>query len=302
VVVLAADSSFIKQLAVTLVGISRWAHRAHRVFVLHDGYPPELRAQLAELAGDALTLDWLDARSPEFALTYVPAHLTTATLFRLRIGQLLPVEINRAIYLDTDIIVRGPLDDLWDLDLHGHALAAARDAVIPWAANPRGLPWSELGVAPDTPYFNSGVILVDTVRWRDLEVGPRALDLLARHHFEHADQCALNTVFAGDWLQIGPEWNLQAGHLAGDRSLAWIVESTASLTRALENPLIVHFTHGQLGRPWLEGCVHPRRGQWFEDLDLTPWRDWRPPPPATPSRTRLLARGVRRIGRDLRKH
>jgi len=84
------------------------------------------------------------------------------------------------IYIDTDVAVRQPLDDLWEMNLHGHTVAAVRDPVVPWAGAPLGLPWSELGVPPDSPCFNSGVLVIETERWRSERIAERALDLLVR--------------------------------------------------------------------------------------------------------------------------
>jgi len=299
VVVLAADSRFTKQVAVAIAGISRSARRAHRVFVLHDGYDPALMAQLSGVAGESISLNWHDARSADTARAQLPAHLPDATLFRLRISDVLPEEIERAIYIDADVAIQRPLDELWDLNLDEHGVAAVRDAVIPWAAAPLGLAWSELDLPPDLPYFNSGVLVIETARWRSQQVREHALELLAQHRFLHADQCALNTVLAGRWTRVGPEWNLQAGHLTGDRSLAWVTEPSDILGAAIDDPAIVHFTHGPLGRPWEHHCTHPYRDLWFEHLDLTPWKGWRPPAPVKPSRARLLAGEVRRVGAAL---
>jgi lipopolysaccharide biosynthesis glycosyltransferase len=298
VLVLAADTNFSKQLAVALAGISKSAEREHQVFVLHDGFDPDLKARLAGIVDDAVDLRWLDARSPKLNGAQLPTYLPTSALFRLRINDLLPDELERVIYIDADVAIRQPLDQLWDRSLDGCAVAAVRDPVTPWAAAPEGLPWSELDLAPETPCLNTGVLVIDTARWRSQQISEQALELLERHRFLNADQCAINAVLAGHWAPVGPRWNLQAGHLTGDRSLAWLTESRDALATAIEEPAIVHFTHPPIpmGRPWEYGCTHPFRDLWFEHLDLTPWAGWRPPAPTSPTRAQMLVRGVRRAG------
>jgi lipopolysaccharide biosynthesis glycosyltransferase len=291
VVVLAADSMFTKQLAAAISSITRSATREHQVFVLHDGYEPALIDQISGTAGDLVSLSWLDARSSTLDDAQLPPYLSTATLFRLRIGKLLPDEIERVLYIDSDVAVRWPLDELWETDLEGCVLAAVRDPVLPWAAAPAGLPWAEVGVDPDTPYFNAGVLVIDAGLWRSQQISENALQFLARHRFLYADQCALNTVLAGRWTRIGPHWNLQAGHLVSD-SLAWVIESRETLAAAIDNPAIVHFNNSAMRRPWEFKCTHPYRDLWFEFLDLTPWEGWRP----ASSRARRIARRIRRAG------
>jgi len=296
VVVLAADSMFTKQLAVAIASISKSVTREHQVFVLHDGYEPALIDQLSGIASEGVSLRWLDARSSSLDDAQLPSYLPTATVFRLRIGDLLPDEIERVIYIDADVVVRKPLNELWETALNGCVLGAVRDPVVPWAAAPAGLPWSEVGVAPDTPYFNAGVLVVEMGPWRSQRISEDALQFLARHRFLYADQCALNTVLAGSWTATGPQWNIQAGHLAGDGSLAWVTESHDTLAAAIDDPAIVHFNSSSMRRPWEHQCTHPYRDLWFEYLDRTPWEGWRPPAPAKPSRARIFARGVRRAG------
>ncbi len=71
-------------------------------------------------------------------------------------GLVVPRSIEKVIYLDCDMIIRRDLTALWEMPLAGHVLAAALD------------PGYDLGFVPgwpsDTPYFNSGVMLVDLAR------------------------------------------------------------------------------------------------------------------------------------------
>lgn len=295
-VVVAADGTFCRQLAVTILGISRHAGGVpHRIFVFHDGYDAALRRQVELSASDGVEIEWLEATSAELDTAILPESLPRASLFRLRITELLPDDIDRLIFLDTDVVVRGPLVELWETDLDGALLGAVRDAMYPWAASPQCLEWRELGVAPNTPYFNSGVMLIPLAHWRARGVGSRALELLGRHVFRYGDQCALNAVAAGDWRVLPPHWNLQSGHLPQD-SLGWIVETSEDMERALSQPTVVHFTRFFAQRkPWEGRSTAAHRDLWFEALDQTAWAGWRADD-TPPSRTRTLAARARRAG------
>ena len=54
-------------------------------------------------------------------------YLSIATFFRLFLSSILPVELEKVLYLDCDIVVRKSLSDLWNTSLDGVALAAAED-------------------------------------------------------------------------------------------------------------------------------------------------------------------------------
>ena len=294
--VVAADAAFCKQLAVTISGVSRFADGVpHRIFVFHDGYGPELRARVEESAGSHVDLEWIDARSEVLADAQLPEYLPPATLYRLRLTTLLPSDVERVIYLDTDVVVRGSLRGLWDFDLHGCPLGAVRDAVYPWAGSPRCVDWRTFGVAPTMPYFNAGVMVIPLQQWREERIGERVLDLLARYSLRYGDQCALNVVANGEWARVSPRWNLQSGHQPDD-SAAWIVEPGDELLDALRDPAVVHFTFfdGQV-KPWDANSTAAHRERWLEELDRTSWAGWRPEAP-TPSRARAVARRARRAG------
>lgn len=50
---------------------------------------------------------------------------------RYIIPSLLPESIERVIYLDQDVLVQKDLVDLWDLDMEGYPVAAARASFPP---------------------------------------------------------------------------------------------------------------------------------------------------------------------------
>src|SRR5436190_1124169 len=149
-IALAANGAFSRQLAVVVAGISRSASNVpHRVYVLHDGYDEALMARVGKSATGSVNLCWIDATSATLSAAQLPAYLPIATLFRLRIEELLPPTVERLIYLDTDIAVRESLSALWAHDLGDSLLAAVRDPVVPWAASPlaTGRPWHPDGTS-----------------------------------------------------------------------------------------------------------------------------------------------------------
>jgi lipopolysaccharide biosynthesis glycosyltransferase len=188
--------------------------------------------------------------------------------------------------------------------------AAVRDPFTPWAASPSALNWAEFGVAPDSAYFNAGVLLVPLHAWRAHEVSKQALGLLQSHAFHNADQCALNVVLSEQWVRLDPRWNFQGGHLDRDSSYVDVVERPDVLQQASASPAVIHFNKGLWRRPWAESGEpvmgwqanrpHPLRAAWFEDLDRTFWSGWRPEHrEARPSRLRVIAWHLRGAARAL---
>jgi len=288
-VIMAADDAFAKPLAVGLRSLSdRAGPTEYRVFVLHSGFDDELRQRVEASCDSNLTITWLRVPAAAVDGVQVPSHLTRASAYRIVAPMLLPADVTRVLYLDSDVLVRQPLDDLWRTDLGDAPAAAVRDAYFPVAC--LDVPWRPFGIAPDTPYFNTGVLVIELDRWRALDVPSRAIALLRELQLYAADQTALNMLFANRWYALSPKWNLLTHHLAGDRSRAWAFEDPAELDRAIADPAIVHFNGYGFGRPWEAACAHPYRDAWIETLDRTAWSGWRP-------RRRRAVGAARRVGR-----
>ena len=296
---IAGDAAFKMQVATTIASLAATMSEECRVFVLHDGYSDVDRRRIAAGTTDALRIEWLYAPSPATRAALLPSGWAEATLYRLRLEELLPADVERVIYLDTDIVVLDSLAPLWSSTEARHTTYAVRSGSVPWICGSGGLPWQELGLAPDLPYFNAGVLVIPLAHWRDARVSARALELMRTRAIARGDQGALNAVLAGDWERLDPRWNLAGGHLDPHGSLAWFTEGVDVMSAALAHPAVVHFSRGySFGRPWELRCAHPHRDRWFEMLDRTSWANWRPRPPDMRLPVRV-GRRLRRAGQTL---
>ncbi|GAA0136906.1 hypothetical protein YSY43_37470 [Paenibacillus sp. YSY-4.3] len=127
---------------------------------------------------------------------------TLGSMYRL----LLPFlhNVGKVIYLDCDVLVNLDIQELWDIDLNGCYLAAARDLGVA-ALTDILLP---LGLNPDN-YFNSGVIVfgLDNIR-QNSEWYEKMKDFLRQYPSTTLpDQDTLNHVYGGNYLQLGGEFN-----------------------------------------------------------------------------------------------
>ena len=269
----AADSGYKRQLAVTLTSLAT-AHAPGTVAVtvLHQGIGQRDRSRIEAGVADTLELRWIDVDPNLVRDLHCPPWLPLATLFRLTLPDLL-TELDRTIYLDADIVVLESLSALWRCDLGEAVLGAVRDAVSPWAAGPIGTHWRDLGLAPDAPYFNAGVLLISLSAWRKEQVVQGAADILRAKALVYGDQDALNAVTQGRWQELPRRWNVQTMDWAG-RTIGWAL-MREKIESALAEPAIIHYTTP--GKPWWLGSPHPRADLWFEYLDRTAWAGWRPP-------------------------
>ena len=270
-IALAADAGFLRPLAVTLTSLAN-AHAPGelRITVIHDGLRDADRTRVERGLYGRLAIDWMRVPLEELNGAHNTFGLTRAALFRLLLPELLP-NVDRLIYLDSDIVVRGSLRPLWETPLDEYQLGAVRDAGAPFAAGPLGTNWRDLGFEASDPYFNSGVLLMPLRTWRETHVSTRAREVLRGTSTRFGDQDALNAVLRGKWLELPRRWNLQTTD-AEQRSFAWALwpEEVAD---ALEHAVIVHYTERE--KPWHAGNRHPFAGLWYQVLDQTAWSGWR---------------------------
>ena len=138
--------------------------------------------------------------------------------------------------------------------------------------------WRELGLDPAAPYFNSGVMVLNVQRMREERIEIELLDCLKQNerYVWCWDQYALNVVFANHWKPLPLRWNQGAHFFEFPDEQSSPLNSTEFL-QAREHPAIVHFTTEW--KPWHYGNRHPLKHLFFEQLDQTAWKGWRPERP-----------------------
>lgn len=299
VLVCAADENYVRPLAVTLhSAASNLKSGNHLQVVLMDGGIGESSWQKLEqtLAGLPISIQIVKPNRTEVADLGISHHITHTAYFRLLSARLLPENLDRVIYLDSDVLVQDDLTELWKMELQNNYCLAAADIAcpfvdarfapgrfrksIPYLATMAPIPnWKALGLDPRQPYFNSGVMVLNLKRWRDDAVETRLIRCL-RDHAKYVwcwDQYALNVVFAGQWQALPPRWN-QGAHLFDYPDESYSPIEFADFRDMRDHPALVHFTSEF--KPWLFRSNHPLREAWFAGLDRTAWRGWRPEKPS----------------------
>lgn len=279
VVVCAADDNFGMPLAVMVRSLLDRlpAHLRLTLFVIDGGIrQPTRQRLLASWDLGRLTVEWLRPDSSRLAGMKISGHVRQPTYYRLLIGDLLPPDLGKVLYLDCDLVVEGSIEDLWNTDVSSHPIAAVQDMIVPYVSSPWGLSdYATLGLHETTKYFNAGVLLVNLARWRSEGIGKAALRYAADNHqrLRFWDQDALNSILAGRWLELPLDWNLTI--LSREFPPPDKVPcSPSDYERLLASPRITHFLSST--KPWHPSCPHPRREVFFATLDRTAWSGWRP--------------------------
>ena len=156
----------------------------------------------------------------------------------------------RALYVDSDVLLTGALDDLLRLHGSGHPLTARLENARPEVR--RAIAHHGL---PDGQYFNSGVLLID-LRHPDLEAALQAsmaaIDDPGVTLLYH-DQCALNLGFRGRFAELDLAWN-------------YPVAETTKLADIPPDVGLLHFLDRP--KPWSAAYQGEAGPLWFSK-----WRD-----------------------------
>jgi lipopolysaccharide biosynthesis glycosyltransferase len=262
------DSRFALPLGVALASlVTHHVRDEVAVNILHDGLPSADVRRIERTVAGRCAIDWHSVKPLDLAGAHHTAHLSTATNYRLLLPRFLSTE--RVIYLDCDVVITDSLRELWEADMGGQMVAAVRDASGPF---PVGVPGSgqnrrKLGLEPDLPYFNAGVLVIPLDLWRAEEVPERALRVLRDSAPRFGDQDALNLVLQSRWTELARRWNLQSADVTGD-GLSWALWPD-EVACALERPAIMHFSEGD--KPWFAHSKHPLRQHWLDALGQSAW-------------------------------
>jgi lipopolysaccharide biosynthesis glycosyltransferase len=192
-------------------------------------------------------------------------HYTIDTYSRLWIAEIFPAPAEKALYLDSDMVVVGPIGELWQTDVANHVLAAV---TIPGSNR-----CPIFGIPERFGYFQSGVLLVNLRRWRE----DRIFDELAAWidantaKIIDADQDALNACLHARRLPLPYMWNVIAPFYFDYHPLGISERERAAVQQGAR---IIHYNGPS--KPWHYLSRHPRRADYWKYLRLTEWRDYRP--------------------------
>lgn len=159
------DANYLNPLKVMLWSLF-FQHPGQRfhIYLMHASIPEEelstLRGYIEGL-GQSLTV--LTVQEDWFANAPVLLHYTKAMYYRLLAYKFLPAELDRILYLDPDILIVNPIDELYNTSLDGYLYAAVyHNKVSRKEVNRLRLKTYDI-----KEYFNSGVLLMNLALQRE---------------------------------------------------------------------------------------------------------------------------------------
>lgn len=193
-----------------------------------------------------------------------------STYLRLIASDLLPPDVKRVIYLDSDVAVDTSILPLWEIDLEGNAIGAVNDT-------PQTVDnidhVGHLGIKDK--YFNSGVLVIDVVKFRELDLARRSIEMLCNEADKLAfpDQDILNILLDGKRLELPMTWNVQSSHFQNFGGATPAIRKVVGDIWHGRVHGIIHYTG--VYKPWLNGMndFHPLEHIWRHYHRMSPWAD-----------------------------
>ena len=231
-IVIVTDEHYVIMLAALLKSIEANHHTDEKiaVYVVGDGVRRNSQRKIqASVKREMFNITWLKMADVVPANVKLPLDHTSypVTIYlRLFIHNIVPKHTKKALFLDVDMILLNDISILYHEDLGEKVIGAVQDSRLLTFDNPWGgiLNYKDLGFAPDTKYFNSGMILFNIEKWETQNLAQKVIDSINQNisYANYPDQYGFNITLAGQWQQLNPLWNYFA-------------------SGTLTNPFAVHF-------------------------------------------------------------
>lgn len=156
--------------------------------------------------------------------------ITRTAFLRLFLTRWLPGDIETLLYIDVDILIKSNIEELFEIEFDTPICAEL--------CFPASLSRGEHLDGEASPYFNSGVLLINMDKWRELELEESFKEIGSSKAHLFLDQDILNIRFRNNWTRLGRKYNYFHQYGLGEIDLSFS-----------EVPSIIHFVGL---KPWKE--------------------------------------------------
>ncbi|MBW3021171.1 glycosyltransferase [Candidatus Woesearchaeota archaeon] len=221
-------------------------------YVLTKGINHENQRVLESLISKNFKVNFILVEDKFFNSFKKKFHIAEASYYRLLMAWLLPEEIDKCIFLDCDMIVRGDLSELYKIPIENFSICAVPESHknLKYVSSDWALKnYKTLKIPENNKMFNAGLLYVNLEKWRNTNITPKLLDYAYKNQeiLKFCDQDVLNAIFWNDWKQLSYSWNFTTSCLFNDLENSPF-KNLKELKEAKRRANIFHFTSGY--KPW----------------------------------------------------
>ena len=203
--------------------------------------------------------------------------------------------VEKMIYLDSDTVVVGSLQELWDMPLEDYYMGVVETLPTRF--------YEELELPKGDRFFNDGMAICNVAYCRENNLIEKVLKVVEEYDGNPPtlSEGALNKVCYGKVKYISPRYNLMAGllymcSLDVEYMTHLLHYSEEELRMSCEHPIVIHYLTAFYNRPWFTPCTHPYKEEYFKYKEKSPWKDQKPTYKPLPRRLRMIDWCYRNLG------
>lgn len=212
--------------------------RNYVAIILHEKLSPENQKKLQDMATSHFKIRFKEMKSGLESITDRMSnrlrcdYFTLTIYYRLFIPAMFP-EYDKGIYIDSDVVLNADLAALFDTEIGDNYIGACPDYSIQEIAPLVHYIENAVGVNR-LEYINSGVLLMNLKKLREVKLDYHFLRLLNTYHFDciAPDQDYLNAMCNGHIYYLGEEWDAMPN----------------DSKPPLKNPKLIHYN--LFSKPW----------------------------------------------------
>ena len=183
-----------------------------------------------------------------FAMVRINCQQTKVpTMYRLMIPGTLK-NLEKCIYLDSDLIVEGDIAELYDIDVNRFCIAGVRDIEV-YNFGKSVTEWQEkLKIPSLNDYINAGVLVINLKEIRGLKLDGELVKAGYNNQYSFNDQDAINNVCYGRIKLLPIKYNIIPRWVwSREREIKKIYKKD-NVSEARKQPFIIHYAG--ITKPW----------------------------------------------------
>lgn len=273
-VALSANDYYVPYLSTLLISIKQNASNENNydIMVMHRDISTHSQMLLAKILSDSSNISIrfynVGRYQSRFANLFTRGHFVVETYFRLMMPELMP-QYDKVLYLDSDMIVKADIAELYNIDVEGYLLAACRDADTAglyngFEPNKKYYMDNILKIQSPFEYFQAGTILFNLKEIRKEYTSEDMLRFAASNQWELLDQDVLNYLAQGRYKPIDMSWNVMYNW--NNIRISEIIARAPKYLQdeymvARRNPKIIHYAGPD--KPWFYPFVDFADEFWY---------------------------------------
>ena len=233
----ACDENFVKFTAVTITSLIANASKefSYDIHILCTKIGEDKKQKVIKLANENFKIYFDDVTNYLKSISYrlpIRDYYSKTTYYRLFISEMFP-ELDKALYLDSDMIVLGDVSELYNHDIGENYVGACNEQAMV-QTDVYGTYVEQCIGLDRNKYFNAGMLLINCAQFRKQKILDQFIRLLHEYSFVVTqDEDYLNFICKDKVFWIENSWN---------------VETYGKIKYSEATAKIIHYL--MVGKPW----------------------------------------------------